>query len=295
LQKSNNKMLAALAQGVVPLVSNTPAYAETAQIIGIPELVIDSPQDVGARIDAGQISWLRQRIRSPECQQVLRQWLPATVARGYLERVQALRRQSPAPDSVRSPGAEPAVTVSAPPAPLRLSVGLGADALQIEGYRHVELLAPGPVSPTLSSRGLQGLQAYGDGIADEVMAIHVVERLHRWEVVDALKEWVRVLKPGGRLIVESPNLLTACESLLANPTQGAQPGENGSATLWCLYGDPGQRDPQSTHRWLYTPFSLAEVMHEAGLQQLAQQLPEFKAGHPRNMRVVGVKPAAQTS
>jgi hypothetical protein len=264
-------------------------------MIGIPELVIDSPRDVGARIDAGQIWLLRQRIQSPECQEVLRQWLPATVARDYLGRLQALRRRLTPSDPGRDPVTDPVVPAPAQTPRLRLNVGLGADSLRLQGYRQVELFGPGTEAPALSDRGLRGLQAYGDGTADEVMAIHVVERLHRWEVVDVLKEWVRVLKPGGRLIVESPNLLTACETLLANPTQGAQPGENGSATLWCLYGDPSQRDPLATHRWLYTPFSLAEVMHEAGLQQLAQQIPEFKAGHPRDMRVVGVKPDALIS
>ncbi len=46
LQKSNNKMLAALAYGVVPFVSRTPAYAETAGQMRIPEIVIDDVQDI---------------------------------------------------------------------------------------------------------------------------------------------------------------------------------------------------------------------------------------------------------
>ncbi len=272
-QKSNNKMLAALGQGVVPLVSNTPAYAETARLIGIPELVFDSPADLAGRIDPAQIAALRQRIQGEACQRVLRDYLPATVARGFLGRVQALRQAAWAQAT-----------------PVKLNLGCG-DTL-LPGYVNVDLAAERRGRQPDVCCDIRDLSAFPDNHADEVMAIHVIEHFYRWEVVDLIKEWVRVLKPGGQLVLECPNLLSACEALLANPEQAAQPGQAGSRTMWCFYGDPSWQDPLMCHRWLYTPQSLAQVMHEAGLRELAQKLPQFKARHPRDMRVVGSKPVS---
>jgi SAM-dependent methyltransferase len=40
--------------------------------------------------------------------------------------------------------------------------------------------------------------------ADAVAAIHVLEHFYEWEVYDLLTEWKRVLKPGGKMILELP-------------------------------------------------------------------------------------------
>ena len=40
------------------------------------------------------------------------------------------------------------------------------------------------------------LDKFCDNYADEIMAVHVVEHFWRWEVVEILREWARVLKPG---------------------------------------------------------------------------------------------------
>ena len=126
--------------------------------------------------------------------------------------------------------------------------------------------------------------------ADEILAVHVVEHFWRWEVVDVLKEWVRVLCPGGKMILECPNLISACEAVLSNPEFAALPGPEGQRSMWVLYGDPRWRDPLMTHRWAYTPLSLAQIMHEAGLTDLRQEPAQFKLREPRDMRVTGVKP-----
>jgi hypothetical protein len=61
--------------------------------------------------------------------------------------------------------------------------------------------------------------------------------------------------------------------------------------MWVFYGDPAWRDPLMVHRWGYTPRSLAHVMHEAGLVNLRQEPAQFKLREPRDMRIVGEKPA----
>ena len=95
------------------------------------------------------------------------------------------------------------------------------------------------------------------------------------------------------MILECPNLLTAASELLRNPEAAAGPGPEGQRTMWVFYGDPAWQDAYMVHRWGYTPASLAQVMHEAGLVNLRQEPAQFKLREPRDMRVVGEKRAAR--
>jgi hypothetical protein len=92
------------------------------------------------------------------------------------------------------------------------------------------------------------------------------------------------------MILECPNLLSACQSFVANPDQSSGPGPEGQRTMWVFYGDPAWRDPLMVHRWGYTPSSLAALMSEAGLVEIRQEAAQFKLREPRDMRVVGLKP-----
>jgi len=64
---------------------------------------------------------------------------------------------------------------------------------------------------------VRNLNKFSNDYADEILAVHVIEHFWRWEVVSILKEWVRVLKPNGKLILECPNLKSACEYFLQDP------------------------------------------------------------------------------
>jgi len=138
---------------------------------------------------------------------------------------------------------------------------------------------------------LRALEPFESDSADEILAVHVVEHFWRWEVAEVLKEWLRVLRPGGRMVLECPNLAAACEAFLADQEAGAGPGPEGQRTMWVFYGDPRWRDPLMMHRWGYTPKSLAALMQEVGLVNIRQEPAQFKLREPRDMRIVGDKAA----
>lgn len=175
---------------------------------------------------------------------------------------------------------------------MKLNLGCGDKILP--GYTNVD------VAPSRAGKkpdvlcDLHALTPFQDNSADEILSVHVVEHFWRWEIVAVLKEWVRVLKPGGRMIVECPNLQSACETFLANPGAAAGPGQEGQRSMWVFYGDPSWRDPLMVHRWGYTPKSLSAVMAEAGLVALRQEPAQFKLREPRDMRIVGEKPGPGT-
>jgi len=45
-----------------------------------------------------------------------------------------------------------------------------------------------------------------DGTADEILAVNAIQRFYRTDTIPVFVEWRRVLKPGGKLIVEAPDV-----------------------------------------------------------------------------------------
>lgn len=121
---------------------------------------------------------------------------------------------------------------------------------------------------------------YEDGTVDEVIAVHVFEHFYLWEATDILQEWARVLKPGGKLILELPCLNKVLFFL-------AQKELVLSHTLFALYGDPQYRDPAMVHKWCYSKEHLTELMKHF----FSEVTPEPAQYHKpeRDMRLVGIK------
>jgi len=170
---------------------------------------------------------------------------------------------------------------------MKLNLGCGDKILA--GYVNVDVAPSRAGRPPDVLCDLRALKPFEDASADEVLAVHVVEHFWRWEVVGVLREWARVLKPGASMILECPNLHSACEEFLRDPEAFCGPGPEGQRTMWVFYGDPRWQDPLMVHRWGYTPRSLAAVMAEAGLVEIRQEPAQFKLREPRDMRLVGVK------
>jgi SAM-dependent methyltransferase len=172
--------------------------------------------------------------------------------------------------------------------PMRLNLGCGDKILP--GYVNVDVVESRAGKRPDVVCDLHDLGPFDDASADEILSVHVVEHFWRWEVRDILREWVRVLKPGGRMVVECPNIQSACQTFLEDPVKNAREDQHGQRTMWVFYGDPQWKDPLMIHRWGYTPESLKSLLTEVGLADVRQEPAHFKLREPRDMRVVGVKP-----
>lgn len=87
-----------------------------------------------------------------------------------------------------------------------MKLHLGCGDTHLDGWVNCDML-PGPaVDVVCSAVDLP----FDDGVADEILSEHMIEHLTYYEFNRAMAEWYRVLKPGGLLTVECPDLLGVC-------------------------------------------------------------------------------------
>jgi len=144
----------------------------------------------------------------------------------------------------------------------RLQVGART---RVAGWETLNIL-PGPEVDHLGD--CQDLSRFPDGSFDVIYGSHVLEHVPLKDAVVALKEWNRVLAPGGQAIISVPNVETIMKLFLA-PERTA----NEKLLLTrMIYG--GQIDDFDYHYTGYFPALLEHVLKEAGFAE-AVQVKEF--------------------
>jgi SAM-dependent methyltransferase len=122
--------------------------------------------------------------------------------------------------------------------------------------------------------------------ADAVAAIHVLEHFHYWEVEPLLTEWKRILKPGGKMILELPCM----DKVFGYVVQCIQTGNDMASfmTLLAMYGDPRHKDPLQCHKWGWFSRPLRDMLEKIGMREIVTKdaLYHFKF---RDMRFEAVK------
>ena len=121
---------------------------------------------------------------------------------------------------------------------------------------------------------------------DTMAAIHVLEHFYEWEAVDVLKEWRRVLKPGGQLIVELPCMDKVFTYLAKCAKLGKPP--LAQMSWWALWGDPRYTSVEMTHKWGYSAEILRHTLLKAGFSIISIVKARYHLPQ-RDMRAVAVK------
>ena len=161
--------------------------------------------------------------------------------------------------------------------PVRLNLGCGHRLL--DGWVNVDLAENWTGEKPDVSSDLRKLP-FEDNYADVAMAIHVLEHFPLWETHDLLSEWVRVLKPGGKLIIEVPCFDKVVQFLKNDET-------NIRMTLYALYGNPSYRNEAMMHKWCFSR-GLLKAFLKDHLVDVKEEEPQFHFKE-RDMRFVGLK------
>ncbi len=170
---------------------------------------------------------------------------------------------------------------------MRLNICCGRQV--IDGWTNIDVKASPRAPRPPEMLAMAGEIPLPDGCADEIMVIHGWEHFYLWECEVIITEWRRLLRDGGRLILEMPDLLKCCRNVLNNfHMPGKDPNQH---TMWGLYGDPRTEDPYMMHRWGWTPKSLREFLKAHGFLNITDAEPKW---HPagriaRDMRMEATK------
>lgn len=166
--------------------------------------------------------------------------------------------------------------------PVRLNVGCGRHV--IDGWVNIDAARSkrAPRDPDI----LCNVQSIPlpDECADELHAIHIFEHFYYWETDGLIEEWKRLLKRGGLLVLELPDIIKCARNLIA----GMEPRNS----YWGFYGDPSHQDPFMCHRWGWTPDTLRGFLEVHGFVKIKEGEPEWhrKSKDVRDMRITACKP-----
>jgi predicted SAM-dependent methyltransferase len=105
---------------------------------------------------------------------------------------------------------------------------------------------------------------YSENTADEIIGIHLLEHLFPHQAIEALKHWCGILKPGGKLILEMPDLKKILE-FFKDPKASPQ------LTIQALYGGELTGRIEDIHKFCWTFETLEPHLKAAGFTKVEEK------------------------
>lgn len=113
---------------------------------------------------------------------------------------------------------------------------------------------------------------FKDNYADYIIASEILEHIPLKDLNNTLREWVRVLKKGGRMVITVPDFDEVCREWLAEPYDPERYGEMAQV----IYGN--QITPGEFHT---APLTVAFFQNSLGKMGLKSgKITTYKRGHP---------------
>ncbi len=179
---------------------------------------------------------------------------------------------------------EPAARINAPNSPRTaswtvLNVGCGYALRQRlhnrflrPEWREIRLDIDPAVQPDILC-SITDISPIASDTVDAVWSSHNLEHIHRHEVPTALAEFIRVLKPGGLLLLTLPDLQQVAELVAADHLEDeAYMSPSGSVTpLDMIFGHTpslARGYPFMAHKTGFTQRSLQKLLEDAGFAEV---------------------------
>jgi predicted SAM-dependent methyltransferase len=129
-----------------------------------------------------------------------------------------------------------------------LRLNLGAGTTEIPGFIPIDVMQGSQAYPLIQ---------YADGVADEIRASHILEHFSHTQTINVLKEWWRVLKPGGRIRLSVPDF----DYIVARYKEGSDEPLEG-------YVMGGHCDEHDVHLAMFNEQKLTEALKTAGFAEI---------------------------
>lgn len=122
---------------------------------------------------------------------------------------------------------------------------------------------------------------YSENYADEILAVHVFEHIFPQKSVEVLRHWHKILKPGGKLVMEMPDLKKVLEFF-------KDPKSHPALTMFALYGGEQTGRIEDVHKWCWTFDTLKPLLEQAGFKEVVEKHASYHIP-ARDFRVEGTK------
>ena len=151
---------------------------------------------------------------------------------------------------------------------MRLHLGCGNQYM--DGYINVDSDDTERVDVIADVRSLPFI----DNSIEGIEAYHLLEHIPRQQVQQTLVEWLRVLNPGGKLVLELPNFDQNCRDFLKAVKN--KDWKTASINMMFIYG--GDTPVlQDGHRWGYDAPTLSMGLSRTGFTKVKETEP--RNGH----------------
>ncbi|GAH43148.1 unnamed protein product [marine sediment metagenome] len=150
-------------------------------------------------------------------------------------------------------------------------LNLGAGNKRLSGYVNIDSREECNPDLVCDIRKLP----YDDNSVDKILALDILEHAGRLETDDVLKEWFRILKPKGLLIIKTPNIDTIIDAY----KDGKIPFDE---LIRKLYAN--QQYIEDTHRSGFNPDNIKQLLISAGFKIINLQ-PRLGYGDWSNMAI----------
>lgn len=127
------------------------------------------------------------------------------------------------------------------------------------------------------------------GSISKIASRHMIEHVTRDQAIQTLQHWYELLKSGGELDVNTPDLNKTVEQLsMSGKSQYVnQDVTNKEHALYSLYG--WQTNPYDFHKWLYDFESLYTILKTIGFQYIDRVEDTESISGPLNLRIIAKK------
>jgi len=156
---------------------------------------------------------------------------------------------------------------------LKLHVGCGS--VRMEGYVNIDIV---PTPATDLVQNVVDLPMVQKNSVEEIFLHSVFEHLYAYEQEQALREWHRVLRPGGRLVMQwIPDFDLVAEAYVKRSPGATRPVFD----LWEAYrythGDPRpDNSPGQLHKDLFTKEKVRQLLLATGFEVVTIEHARFR-------------------